>query len=285
MVRTVEIGDESVKKVTIGDGQALTLIGGPCAIESEEHSIYMARQIKKLTEELEIQYIFKSCYDKDSRSSIKSYRGIGAEKGLRILERVRREVRVPVTSDVSSVELVPDTSNVVDLLQMPAYLSRQTRLLLAAGNSRKPVNIKKGHFMSPWNMKNAALKVASTGNHNIILTDRGTFFGYNMLISDMRSLKIMREIGYPVSFDATHSVQMPGSLGTRSGGQRQFVPLLVRAAVAAGINALFLEIHDDPDNALCDAATQLRLSHLRDLLFQAKAVYDLKQKLPELDMR
>lgn len=284
MIRDVVVGDDSIKKVVVGDGKPLTLIGGPCAIESEEHSLYMAKEIKKITDKLGIQYIFKSCYDKDSRTSIKSYHGIGIDKGLPILRKVKDKIGVPVTCDVSNVSWMDATAEVIDLIQIPAYLSRQTHLLLAAGRTGKPVNIKKGQFLSPWNVKNAALKVASTGNHDIILTDRGTFFGYNMLVSDIRCFKIMKETGYPVCYDGTHSIQLPGSLGTHSGGQREFIPSLVRAAVAAGINALFLEIHDDPDNALCDATTQLPLRHLESLLSQAKIIYDIQQQLPELNI-
>lgn len=276
MVRDVEIGDEAVNKVVVGEKQPLTLIGGPCAIESEEHSLIMAKEIKEIADEVGIQYVFKSSYDKDSRSSIKSYLGIG-EQGLDILKKVKSEVQVPVTSDVSNETLMENTVKAVDMIQIPAYLCRQTHLLVAAGRTGKPVNIKKGQFLSPWNTKNAALKVASTGNHNIILTDRGTFFGYNYLVSDMRCIKIMKETGYPVCYDATHSIQMPGSLGTHSGGQREFIPTLVRSAIAAGANAVFMEIHDNPDKALCDATTQLPLRYLRDILFQAKRIYELRQ--------
>lgn len=285
MVRDVIIGDDSVKKVVIGDNRPLTLIGGPCAIESEEHSLYMADEIKKITEKLGIQYVFKSCYDKDCRSSIKCFHGLGLDPGLKILKKVRDTYNIPVTCDVSDASWMEDTAKVVDMVQIPAYLSRQTHLLLAAGKTGKPVHIKKGQYLSPWNMKNAALKVASTGNQNIILTDRGTFFGYNMLVSDMRCFKIMKETGYPVCFDATHSIQMPGSLGTSSGGQREFIPDLTRAAAAAGINALFIEIHDEPDKALCDATTQLPLKYLEQLLKQVKEVYDLVQKMPVLEIK
>lgn len=283
-VRDVIVGGTDVAEVIIGDSRPLTLIGGPCAIESLEHSLRMADEIKKVADELGIQYIFKSCYNKDCRSSIKHFHGVGLDPGLEILKTVRETHKIPVTSDVSDVGDVPATAEVVDLVQIPAYLSRQTSLLLAAGQSGKPVHIKKGQFLSPWNMKNAALKVASTGNHKILLADRGTFFGYNMLVSDMRNFKIMRETGYPVCYDATHSIQLPGSLGTSSGGQREFIPALTRAAVAAGINALFMEIHDEPDKALCDATTQLPLKYLKPLLNQVKMIYDLQQQLPELEI-
>jgi len=284
MVRDVVIGGDEVKQVIVGEKKPLTLIGGPCAIESEEHSLYMAEQIKTITDKLGIQYIFKSCYSKDCRSSIRCFHGIGSQKGLKILKKVRDIFKIPVTCDVCDVNLMGKTAEVVDLIQIPAYLSRQTSLLVAAGETGKPVHIKKGQFLSPWNMKNAALKVASTGNHQIILTDRGTFFGYNMLISDMRCFRIMKETGYPVCYDVTHSIQLPGSLGILSGGQREFIPDLMRAAVAAGVNALFMEIHDEPEKALCDATTQLPFKYLNELLKQAKAVYDLQQKLPKIEI-
>lgn len=270
--------------VIIGEKKPLTLIGGPCAIESEEHCLMMCECIKKVTDSLSIQYIFKSCYDKDCRSSIKSFLGIGIDEGLKILQKVKDVYGVPVTCDVSNVEWITETASVVDMIQIPAYLSRQTHLLIRAGETMKPIHIKKGQFLSPWNMKNAVLKVESTGNKQIILTDRGTFFGYNMLVSDMRCFKIMREIGYPVCYDVTHSIQMPGSLGTSSGGQREFIPDLMRAAVAAGVNALFMEIHDTPEKALCDATTQLPLRYLEQLLKQAKQLYDLQQTFPTLEL-
>ena len=277
MIRDVIVGRDDVQKVIVGEKQPLTLIAGPCAIESERHSLEMACAIQDITRRLGIQYIFKSCYNKDCRSSIKSFHGIGLEEGLRILEKIRKTYAIPVTSDISDMAWMEDTAAVVDLIQIPAYLCRQTHLLLAAGETGLPVHIKKGQFMSPWNMKNAVLKVESTGNRKIILTDRGTFMGYNMLVTDMRCFRIMKECGYPVCYDATHSIQMPGSLGTSSGGQREFIPDLIRAAIGAKINALFMEVHDNPDQALCDAKTQLPLKHLEEILVQAKKVYDLVQ--------
>jgi len=244
----------------------------------------MAEAILDVTSRLGIQLIFKSCYDKDCRSSIKSYHGIGLEKGLDILSKVREQFGIPVTSDVSNVQWVEETAQVIDLIQIPAYLCRQTHLLRAAGKTGLPVHIKKGQFMSPWNMKNAAIKVESTGNKNIILTDRGTTLGYNMLVTDMRSFRIMKESGHPVCYDATHSIQMPGSLGTSSGGQREFIPELTRAAMGAGANALFIEVHDNPQEALCDATTQLPLKFLEPLLVQAKSVYDMVRQFAELEI-
>jgi 2-dehydro-3-deoxyphosphooctonate aldolase (KDO 8-P synthase) len=280
----VAIGGNGTKEVIVGEGKPLVLIGGPCAIESEKHCIYMCEKIISIVENLNIQFVFKSCYDKDCRSSMKSFHGVGVEEGLHILEKIRHHFGVPVTCDVSNVELMSMTAQVVDMIQIPAYLSRQTHLLRAAGDTGKPVHIKKGQFLSPWNMKNAVLKVESTGNKKILLTDRGTFFGYNMLVSDMRCFKIMRETGYPVCYDVTHSIQMPGSLGTSSGGQREFIPDLTRAAVGAGVNALFIEIHDNPSQALCDATTQLPLDKLEPLLSQANALYRLQQQLPPLEI-
>ena len=282
MIRDVIIGRDDVQKVIVGEKQPLTLIAGPCAIESEAHSLEMAGAIQDITRRLGIQYVFKSCYNKDCRSSIKSFHGIGLEKGLRILEKVRKTHAVPVTSDISDIAWMDETATVVDLIQIPAYLCRQSHLLLAAGKTGLPVHIKKGQFMSPWNMKNAVLKVESTGNRKIILTDRGTFMGYNMLVTDMRCFRIMKETGYPVCFDATHSIQMPGSLGTSSGGQREFIPDLIRAAMGAKINALFIEVHDNPEQALCDAKTQLPLKHLEEILGQAKKVYDLVQSFENI---
>ena len=284
MIKDVEVGEKGVKRVVVGDSRPLTLIAGPCAIESEEHSLKMAEKILEITQKLDIQYIFKSCYNKDCRSSIKSFHGVGPKEGLAILKKVRGAHKVPVTCDVSNVAWMKETAKVIDVIQIPAYLSRQTHLLLSAGKTGLPVNIKKGQFLSPWNMKNAALKVESTGNKKIILTDRGTFFGYNMLVSDMRCFRIMKETGYPVCYDATHSIQMPGSLGTCSGGQREFIPDLTQAAVAAGVNAVFIEVHDNPTDALCDATTQLPLKHLKPLLERINKIYNLVQNMGPIEI-
>ena len=217
-----------------------------------------------------------------------SFLGVGIDQGLEILEKIRREFQVPVTCDVSNIEWMERTAQVVDLIQIPAYLCRQSHLLVGAGKTGKPINIKKGQFMSPWNMKNSARKIEKTGNAQVMLSERGTFFGYNMLITDYRALKIMLDTGYPVCFDATHSVQQPTSLGTISGGEREFIPMLVRAAAASGIQALFMEVHDDPDNALSDPATQLHLKHLAKVLDQALEIHqcrvDLLQKWGDDDV-
>ena len=276
---TVKIGSDDVEQVIVGPGLPLVLIGGPCAIESEDHSLYMADSIKSICDKLDVPFVFKSCYNKDCRSSMRSFHGIGLEEGLKILSKVRQKIGVPVTTDFSDVEWVRETAEVVDLLQIPAYLCRQTHLLTAAGKTGKPVNIKKGQYMSPWNMRNSVLKVESTGNHRLILTERGTFFGYNMLVNDYRSLMIMQETDYPICYDATHSIQLPTSLGTVSGGQREFIPGLVRGAAACGIQALFMEIHDNPDKALSDPATQLDLKYVERVLAQANAIHEKRLEL------
>lgn len=280
-MRNLTVGDSIVGEVEIGAGKPLAFIGGPCAIENESHTLKMAEHLKAICDRLHMPFIFKACYDKDCRSSMDSFLGIGLEEGLRILQKVRTEVGVPITSDVSSADWVAPTAQVADLLQIPAYLCRQTHLLLAAGNTGKPINIKKGQFMSPWNMKNSARKIESTGNRQIILSERGTFFGYNMLINDFRSFKIMQDIGYPACYDATHSVQLPTSLGVISGGQREFIPSLVRAATSAGVEALFMEVHDDPANALSDSGTQLHLKYAERVLSEAQVMHETRLKLKE----
>jgi len=276
MIKNISIG----KKVVIGERQPLTIIAGPCAIESEEHSLYIAGKIRQICLDLGIQYIFKSSFDKDCRSSCMSYRGIGRLNGLAILQKVKDCFDIPVTTDVSKVGDITNVIDVVDLLQIPAYLCRQTHLLEEA--ARAPaVSIKKGQFISPTNMINAAIKVKRMGNDNILLIDRGTMFGYNDLVSDMRCFSIMKQSGYPVCYDATHSIQKPGALETHSGGAREFIPDLTRAAVAAGANALFFEVHDSPAMALCDSKTQLPLYRLKSILSDANRIYNLVRKLDE----
>ncbi len=264
---------------TIGDNSNLIFIGGPCAIESLDHSLFMAEAISKICKKLDINWIFKACYDKDCRSSPDSFHGLGMTEGLEILNKVRDEFEVPVTSDFSDPSWAKETGEVCDILQIPAYLCRQTSILRAAAKTNKPVNLKKGQFMSPWNMKNSVKKLEFYGCNNIILTDRGTFFGYNMLVNDIRSLPIMRESGYPVCFDATHSVQQPTSMGNISGGQREFIPHLVRASCAAGIDVLFMEVHDSPRNALSDKNTVLDLKYLERILTEAKKINDIQLEL------
>ena len=273
------IGYGNVKKVKIGKFNPLVFIGGPCAIESEKHSLVMALRIKKICEKLNIKFIFKSCFNKDSRSSPESFNGIGLDEGLSILQKVRTKIKVPVVSDFSDVAWAKPTGDVVDLLQIPAYLCRQTSILKAAAKTKKPLLLKKGQFMSPWNMKNSVRKLEFYGSNKILLTDRGTFFGYNMLVNDMKCLPIMNETGYPVCYDATHSIQMPTSMGNISGGQREFIPHLVRAASACGINALFMEVHDNPSKAKSDPNTVLNIKYLERILIMSKKMHEERIKL------
>lgn len=273
------IGYGNVKKVKIGKFNPLVFIGGPCAIESEKHSLMMASKIKKICDKLKIGYIFKSCFNKDSRSSPESFNGVGLDDGLRILRKVRNKIGVPVVSDFSDPAWAKPTANVVDLLQVPAYLCRQTSILVAAAKTKRPILLKKGQFMSPWNMKNSVRKLEFHGSNKILLTDRGTFFGYNMLVNDMRSFPIMSETGYPTCYDATHSIQMPTSMGNISGGQREFIPHLVRAASACGINALFMEVHDNPSKAKSDPNTVLNIKYLERILIMAKKIHEVRIKL------
>lgn len=244
----------------------LFLIGGPCVIESEEHALHMAREISRLTRQLNITYIFKASYDKANRSSSRSYRGLGREEGLRILRHIKEETGVPVLTDIHETDQVAEVAEVADILQIPAFLCRQTDLLQAAAASGRPLNVKKGQFLSPWEVGNIIEKIEAAGSREIILTERGSSFGYNNLVVDMRAFPIMRGFGYPVVFDATHSVQLPGGLGDASDGQAEFIEHLARAAVACGIDGLFMEIHDHPPSALSDAATQLSLDRLEPFL-------------------
>jgi 2-dehydro-3-deoxyphosphooctonate aldolase (KDO 8-P synthase) len=277
--KTISVGYDGVRRVRIGGTEPLAFIGGPCAIESRDHSLKMAERIGQVCADLDIPWIYKSCYDKDCRSSTDSFHGIGLEDGLRILEDVRREAGVPVVSDFSDAAWAVPTGEVCDLVQVPAYLCRQTHILRAAAVTMRPVMIKKGQFMSPWNMKNSVRKIEAAGNSQVLLTDRGTFFGYNMLVNDFRNFPIMLETGYPVCFDATHSIQLPTSMGNISGGQREFIPYLVRAAAGCGINALFMEVHDDPPNALSDANTVLDIKYLPTILAHAKKMHEMRLEL------
>ncbi len=255
-----------VGSLKLGGTNGLFLIAGPCVIESEAHARSMAERIAAVCAELKLPYIFKSSYDKANRTSINSYRGPGVAEGLKILRRIKDNLRLPILTDVHEPAQVAAAAEVADVLQIPAFLCRQTDLLLAAGKSGRVVNIKKGQFLSPAEMKTAVEKVASTGNEKILLTERGTSFGYNNLVVDMRSFPIMRGFGYPVVFDATHSLQLPGGEGKQSGGQPEFIEPLARAAVAAGVDGLFLEVHDNPPAALSDASNQLPLAQLKPLL-------------------
>ncbi len=277
--KSISIGGEGVNSLEIGENKPLVFIGGPCAIESKDHALFMAEEIAKICSDLEIKWIFKSCYDKDCRSSGDSFHGVGITDGLEILSLVRQEFKVPVVADFSDPGWASDTGKICDLVQIPAYLCRQTSILRAAASTQKPIHLKKGQFMSPWNMKNSVRKLESFGCKDVILTDRGTFFGYNQLVNDMTSLPIMRKIGYPVCFDATHSIQLPTSMGNISGGQREFIPYLVRAACACGINALFMEVHDNPSKALSDANTVLDIKYLKMILSEAIEMHNLRIKL------
>jgi len=261
--KVIEIGYGDVKRVRIGGNGKLVLIGGPCAIENRDHALMMAERIAKICDELKVDWVYKSCFDKDCRSSPDSFHGVGIDQGLEILAEVRKEFGIPVTSDFSDPAWAQATGEVCDLVQVPAYLCRQTSILRAAAQTGRPIHLKKGQFMSPWNMKNSVKKIEAAGGTQILLADRGTFFGYNMLVNDMRSFSIMAQTGYPVCYDITHSIQMPTSMGEISGGQREFIPPLTRAAAAAGIDAIFAEIHNDPTNALSDPNTVLNIDHLR----------------------
>jgi len=276
---TLAVGYGKVKPVVIGQNSPLVFIGGPCAIESRDHAFYMADQIAKICSKLSMPWIYKSCYDKDCRSAPDSFHGLGIDHGLRILSDIRDEFGVPVVSDFSDPAWADATGEVCDMVQVPAYLCRQTSVLRAAAATKRPIHLKKGQFMSPWNMKNSVRKIEAAGNHQILLADRGTFFGYNMLVNDFTSLPIMARTGYPVCFDATHSIQLPTSMGNISGGQREFIPHLVRAAVACGIQALFMETHNDPPKAMSDANTVLNTKYLEVVLTQAKAIHEVRLQL------
>ncbi|OGS45968.1 MAG: 3-deoxy-8-phosphooctulonate synthase [Elusimicrobia bacterium RIFOXYD2_FULL_34_15] len=264
---TIEI---KIGNIKIGGKNPFVLIAGPCVIETKEIVFKIAEQLKKITKELKIPLVFKASYDKANRSSIKSYRGPGIYKGLEILADIKEKFDIPVLTDVHCVSEIPLVAKVADAIQIPAFLCRQTDLLIAAAITKKPINVKKGQFLSPYDMKNVVEKIESTGNKNILLTERGTSFGYNNLIVDMRSLVIMKNFGYPVIFDATHSVQLPGGLGNKSSGQKEFILPLSKAALAIGTDAIFMEVHPSPEKALSDSANSVKLSELKNLLKEIK---------------
>lgn len=266
-----------MKEILQLDRSPLFVIAGPCVIESPELCLSIATRVKQICTKLGLAYIFKASFDKANRSSNSSFRGPGLEKGLAILARVKQELNLPVLTDVHETEQATEAGKVVDVLQVPAFLARQTDLLLACGATGKIVNIKKGQFMSPNEMGTALEKVRSTGNSNVLLTERGTFFGYNRLVNDFTSLAVMQALNVPVVFDVTHSTQQPAGLGTQSGGNPQYSPLLARAAVAAGVNGIFLECHPDPKNAKSDAATMLNINDVEPLLTQCKAIAELRK--------
>jgi 2-dehydro-3-deoxyphosphooctonate aldolase (KDO 8-P synthase) len=258
--------------ISIGQGSQLVLISGPCVIENYEMTYEIASFLKELTHNLDIPFIFKASYDKANRTSINSFRGPGLAEGLDILERIKTELGITVISDVHRINEIDDAARVLDIIQIPAFLCRQTDFILKVAKTGKPINVKKGQFLSPWDVKNIVDKVTSTGNRRILLTERGAMFGYNNLVVDFRSIKIMQDMGCPVIFDATHSIQLPGGAGKSSGGQREFVPTLARAAVAAGADGIFMEVHPEPDRALCDGPNSLKLDTLDELLSQLIAI-------------
>ena len=268
----VKIGD-----ISIGGGNPLAFILGPCQLENRDHAMFMAEKISKVCSPSSSNFIFKSSFDKANRSSIASARGVGIEEGLKILEEVKLTFNCPVITDIHSISQCASAAEVVDILQIPAFLSRQTDLLLAAGETGKPVNVKKGQFLAPWEMTNVAEKIASTGNKKILLCERGTSFGYNTLVNDFRGLEIMAETGYPIVFDATHSVQQPGGRGNSSGGERKFVATLARAACAVGISAVFIETHQDPDNAPCDGPNMIDVADLQKLIEKLRLIDELSK--------
>ena len=272
--REVKVGN-----FTIGGKQRFTLIAGPCAIENEEMSIDVARKIKEICDKLGINYIFKSSFDKANRSSIHSFRGVGMEEGLRILKKVKDEVGVPVITDVHESWQCEKVAEVVDMLQIPAFLCRQTDLIVAAGKTGLPVNVKKGQFLAPWDMKNVVTKMDEIGNPNVLLCERGNIFGYNNFVVDMRGLLEMRKLGVPVVFDATHSVQIPGGLSSCSGGNREYVFPLMKAALSIGVDAIFAEVHPEPEKAPCDGPNMLYLDDLEEVLKTAIKFDDIAKDM------
>ena len=259
--KTVKCG-----KLSISNTHPFTLIAGPCQLESEQHAMDMSGKLKEITSELNIGFIYKTSFDKANRTSLKGKRGIGLEQSLPIFDKIRKEINVPVLTDIHNAEQCSIVADHVDVLQIPAFLCRQTDLLIAAAKTNKIINVKKGQFLAPWDMVNVTKKISDSGNNNILVTERGTSFGYNTLVSDMRSLPIMAKNGYPVIFDATHSVQQPGGQGDKSGGQREFVRYLARAAVAVGVAGVFMETHQDPDNAPSDGPNMVTLDELYNIL-------------------
>ncbi len=264
-----------IDKLTIDENGPFFLIAGPCVIEDEETTLETAHFLKKVGEELLIPVIFKTSYDKANRTSVSSFRGPGIDKGLEIIGKVKCTTKLPVLSDVHTVEEIQKAKEILDIIQIPAFLCRQTDLVLAAARTGLPINIKKGQFLSPWDVEHVVSKITSTDNYGIIVTERGTSFGYNNLVVDIRSIAIMKNMGFPVVYDATHSVQLPGGQGVCSGGQREFIGPLSRAAVAAGADGVFMEVHPDPERALCDGPNALPLHEVRDLLIMLKKIFDL----------
>lgn len=272
-MKEVRIGE-----IRIGKGNPLVLIAGPCVIENEEITFTTAQKLKEVCDRLGISLIFKSSFDKANRTSGSSFRGPGIDQGLKILSEVKKRFSIPVISDIHAVDEVKPASEVLDALQIPAFLCRQTDLILSSSRTGKPVNVKKGQFLAPWDVKHIIEKFTSTGNQNLLLTERGTSFGYNNLIVDFRGFSVIRSFGYPMLFDVTHSLQLPGGEGSSSGGQREFAPSLARAAVATGVDGLFIEVHPDPMKALSDASTMIPLNEIEGLLQQTKTLHDMVRK-------
>ena len=262
----------------ISNRNKICLIAGPCQLETEQHALDMASQIKEISSKYDIGFIYKTSFDKANRTSLKSKRGLGLEKSLPIFDKIKKDLNIPVLTDIHNEEQCTIVASHVDILQIPAFLCRQTDLLIAAAKTNKIINVKKGQFLAPWDMVNVTKKISDSGNHNILVTERGVSFGYNTLVSDLRSIPIMAKNGYPVVFDGTHSVQQPGGLGEESGGQREFVEYLSRAAVAIGVAAIFLETHQDPDNAPSDGPNMIPLNKLEDLISQIVEIDNLVKK-------
>jgi 2-dehydro-3-deoxyphosphooctonate aldolase (KDO 8-P synthase) len=268
MSNLIKAGD-----IAIGRGSSLVLMSGPCVIENYETTREIAGILKEITSKLEMPFIFKSSYDKANRTAVTAFRGPGLNDGLRVLKDIKEELGIPILSDVHRISEIHMAARVLDIIQIPAFLCRQTDVIIEVAKTGKPVNIKKGQFLAPWDIANVVEKITSTGNRRILITERGTMFGYNNLVVDFRSFMIMRKIGYPVIFDATHSVQLPGGGGASSGGQREYAPMLARAAVAAGIDGIFMEVHSNPDEALCDGPNSLKLDTIYELLSQLKSIH------------
>lgn len=273
--KTVKVGS-----IEIASDKPFALMAGPCTMESRDHAFFMCENIKKIAEELNIPLIYKSSFDKANRTSLNAGRGIGLDEAMRVFADIKKEFNVPVVTDIHTAEQCELVAQTVDVLQIPAFLCRQTDLLVAAAKTGKPINVKKGQFLAPWDMKNVAAKLSGSGNDNVMLCERGASFGYNTLVSDMRALPIMAETGYPVIFDATHSVQQPGGKGGSTDGDREMVPVLARAAIAVGVAGVFMEVHDDPDNAPSDGPNMVRLEELKGQLEVMKALDEIvKEKV------
>lgn len=265
----------SLNKFNVSNDLPFFLISGPCQLENRDHAMFMAEEIKKITDKLEINLVYKTSFDKANRTSLKSERGIGLDKSIKVFEEIKRNFNLPILTDVHSPEQCNQVKNVVDIIQIPAFLCRQTDLLVSAAKTNLIVNIKKGQFLAPWDMKNVIKKISDSNNDNILVTERGVSFGYNTLVSDMRSISILKKEQHPVIYDATHSVQQPGGKGDSSGGEREFIYDLSKAAIAVGVAGLFLEVHDDPDNAPSDGPNMLKLSDLENFLNNIKKIDDL----------